>query len=131
MANEFETIDDLIDALRAEDVREVSLVCKVATTTTPGGEQMSFRGRIVIDAALPGGERIECVEKIPPHVTATESPDLEITADTASDLRKAQLSLARQLRSYRAEYQGIVAAARARVTEKLARAGIAVTEPGE
>ena len=131
MGHEFETIDDLIGALRAESVREVTLSAKVATTTTPGGDQISFRGRIVIEAALPSGERAEYVEQIMPYITTTKSPGLDATADKARDLRQAQLTLARQLRSYRGEYQGVVAAARAQVTEKLRLAGIVVVEPGD
>lgn len=131
MGHEFETIDDLIGALRAENVREVMLTAKVATTTTPGGDRISFRGRIVIQATLASGESAEYVEKIAPHTTTTKSPDLDATAEKASDLRQAQLSLARQLRTYREEYQGIVAAARAQVTEKLGQVGIVVVEPGE
>ena len=131
MGHEFETIDDLIGALRAENVREVTIAARVATTTTPGGDRISFRGRIVIEAALPSGEPLEYVEQIRPHVTTTKSPDLDATADKADDLRQAQLSLARQLRTYREEYQDIVGAARAQVTDKLRQAGIVVVEPGD
>jgi hypothetical protein len=131
LGHEFETIEDLIGALRAENVREVTLAAKVATTTTPGGDQISFRGRIVIEAALPSGERAEYVEQIMPYITTTKSPGLDPTADKARDLRQAQLFLARQLRSYRGEYQGVVSAARAEVTEKLRQAGIVVVEPSD
>jgi len=131
LGHEFETIDDLIGALTAEGVREVTLAAKVATTTIPGGDQISFRGRIVVEATLPGGPRAEYVEQVMPYIATTRSPGIAATADQAANLRAAQRALARQLRSYRGEYQGVVAAARAHVTEKLRRADITVVEPDD
>ncbi len=128
MRREFYTIDDLIQALKAQEVASAALTAKVATTTSPGGEQIAFRGRLVIEAELPGGERAEYVEQVMPYIANTKFPEVAATADRAAELRAAQLALARQLRSYRGEYQGVVAGARTHLTEKLEKAGIRVVE---
>lgn len=129
MAGEFAKLDEFIEALRAAGVKEAGLSAKVATTTSPGGDEIAFRGRIVVEGQLPGGEQVEYVEQIMPYVTSTRSPHLTATAEGAGALRAAQLALARQLRSYRGEYQGVVAAVRAQLTQRLAEAGLSVVEP--
>jgi hypothetical protein len=121
----------MIDALRAAGVTRASLLGRIATTTSPGGDQVAFRGRIEVTALLSEGERAEYVEQVMPYITSTMSPELSASADKATDLRSAQLALARQLRSYRGEYQAVVEAARQRLTERLTEAGISVVEQEE
>lgn len=130
MSQEFDSLADMIDALRAVGVETVSLATKVATAVTPGGDQIAFRGRVVVSAELPEG-RAEYVEQVMPYITGTKSPDLPASPERAADLRAAQLALARQLRSYRGEYRGVVASARTRLTTQLADAGLSVVEPDE
>jgi hypothetical protein len=115
----------------------------VATTTSPGGEQVSFRGRIVAEVRYGRGGRAEYVEQVMPYIASTRSPDLPARADDTTDatlrsseaallrstsLRSAQLALTRQLRAYRGEYHAVVDAAKASLAEKLKEAGIAVVE---
>jgi hypothetical protein len=130
LPQEFENLADMIDALRTAGVENVSLATKVATTVTPGGDQIAFRGRIVVSADLPGA-RAEYVEQVMPYIAGTKSPDLPASPERAADLRSAQLALARQLRSYRGEYRGVVASTRARLATQLCEAGLAVVESDE
>jgi hypothetical protein len=67
---------------------------------------------------------VEYVQGIDPHATHPEAPELEASPETASDLQRAQLALAQQLRSYRDEYRGAMDAARAQLTQALHDAGI-------
>ncbi len=126
---EFGSLEELVAALRERQVREVAVTGKVATTTSPGGGQVVFRGRLVVCADL-GRGRQECyTEHVMPYVTETEAPEMALLPDHAADLRAAQRSLARQLRAYRHEYQAVMEAARAALADRLARAGVEVTEP--
>jgi hypothetical protein len=125
---QFATLDELIESLRSRGLREVTLSGRVATTTTPKGEQITFRGRLVATADLGTEERGEYVEEVAPHSTRPEAPDLEISEAAATDLQRAQTALARQLHAYRDEYQGTMEAARARVTQALRDAGMVVVE---
>ncbi len=131
MARQFEEIEDLISALRAQGVREATLTAKVATTTSPGGEQIAFRGCLVVEAKLGEAETAAYVEQVMPYITHAKSPQLGATEESAADLRSAQFALARQLRSYRGEYQAVVHAARAQLTARLKEAGIEVVDPDE
>ena len=131
MHRQFNRVDDLIAFLRARKIAEVSLSARVGTTTSPGGEQMSFRGRIVAEARYGRGSRAQYVEQVMPYIASTRSPDLPAAAVHAADLRGAQLALARQLRTYRGEYHAVVDAARARLASRLEEAGIAVVESEE
>lgn len=131
MHRQFDRVDDLIAFLRARKIGEVTLSARVGTTTSPGGEQMSFRGRIVAEAAYGRGRRAGYVEQVMPYIASTKSPDLPAAADHATDLRSAQLALARQLRIYRGEYLAVVNTAKAGLARKLEEAGIAVVESEE
>jgi hypothetical protein len=127
----FERLADLIETLHDRAVRTVTVMRNVATATSPGGDQIAFRGRLVVSADLGAEERAEYVEHVMPYVASTKSPQIAATPERAVDLRAAQLSLARQLRAYRGEYQGVVEAARARLLAKLRDAGIAAVEPDD
>ncbi len=129
MAKHVETVDELVEALRKQDIRQVVVSGKIATATTPGGEQIAFRGRLVVTAETPSGEGIEYVEHVMPYIAATKSAQIPATADTAQDLRAAQSALARQLRAYRGEYRGVVGAARDDLAARLRDAGVDVREP--
>ncbi len=129
MARRFAELQEMVEALRGAGVREVALTSRVATTVRPGGEQIAFRGSLVVSAALGGGEVAEHVVQVRPHVTHTEVPQVPVTAEHAAELRLAQQSLGRQLRAYREEYQGVMEAARAALLEQLNRAGLSVVEP--
>lgn len=129
MAREFDDIDRLIAALREESAREATLTAKVATTTSPGGEQIAFRGRIVVEARLGEADTAVYVEQVMPYVANTKSTQSGPSGERAADLRSAQLALARQLRSYRGEYQAVVDAARKQIVAKLEDAGVQVVEP--
>jgi len=129
LPRQFKTVEEMVRALRTKGIQQVTLSAKVATTTSPGGEQIAFRGRIVVEAKPPRGGRLEYVEQVMPYIANTKSPDIAMTEERSADLRAAQLTLARQLRSYRGEYQGVVASARAQLIERLQRDGIAVVEP--
>lgn len=131
MAKQFQSMREMIQELQGRDVRQVTVAGKVATTTSPGGERIAFRGRIVVEAELAEGERAEYVEQVMPYVTHTETPDLPPAQERAAQLRRAQQSLARQLRSYRGEYQGVVDGVRSRVTRELEEAGLTIVEPEE
>jgi len=120
------SFDELVRELRAHAPTRVTLVSKVATLTRPKGDRITFRGRLVVGAEAPGGERIEYVEQVPAYVTTPGSPEVTLTEEARSELQQAQMALLRQLRTYRAEYQGVMQAARARLAERLAAAGIAV-----
>ena len=128
---EVQTIEELIDALQEQGVREVVIAGRIATSTSPGGDQIAFRGSLLVSAEAASGETFEYVEQVMPYIANTTSPQISATAETAADLRAAQLALAGQLRAYRGEYQGVVSAARARLADRLSQAGIAVVEPGE
>jgi len=129
VAKRFQSLEEMVDALRAGGVREVALSRKVATTISPGGEQIAFRGWIVISAQLSGAEPAEYVEQVMPYITHAEVPQLPATQDHAAELRQARLSLSRQLRAYRGEYQGVMDAARAALLEQLHQGGLSVVEP--
>lgn len=128
MAREYESLEEMIEALRGAGVATASLSGRVACTTTPGGDQVAFRGRLVVSAELTDGEQAEYTEQVMPYTASTLSPDLPATEEKAGDLRAAQLMLARQLRSYRGEYQAVVDAARQQLMRRLEEAGIAVVE---
>jgi len=130
LSRQFDSLEDMIGALRAAGVGTVFLATKVATAVTPGGDQIAFRGRVVVSAELPDGPA-EYVEQVMPYITGTKSPNLSASPERAADLRAAQLALARQLRSYRGEYRGVVASARTRLTTLLAEAGLTVAEPDD
>ena len=128
-SRQFDNIDELIGFLRAKRIGEATLSVRVATTTSPGGDQIAFRGRVVVEAKYGRSSRAEYVEQVMPYVTTTKSPDLPALEEHAAGLRAAQLALARQLRSYRGEYHAVVDSAKANVARRLAEAGIAVVEP--
>jgi hypothetical protein len=130
LSRQFDSLEDMIGALRAAGVGTVFLATKVATAVTPGGDQIAFRGRVVVSAELPDGPA-EYVEQVMPYITGAKSPNLSASPERAADLRAAQLALARQLRSYRGEYRGVVASARTRLTTLLAEAGLTVAEPDD
>ena len=128
MQRQFDSLTDLIEFLRARKIAEAALSARVATTTSPGGDQIAFRGRIVVEARYGKKSRAEYVEQVMPYITSTRSPDLPASEERASDLRSAQLALARQLRSYRGEYHAVVDAVREHLARELQHAGIAVVE---
>jgi hypothetical protein len=128
---QFASINDLIEFMRARRIGEATLSARVATTTSPGGEQIAFRGRVVVEAKYGRSSRAEYVEQVMPYVASTKSPDLPASEEHAASLRAAQLALARQLRSYRGEYHAVVHSARAGLVRTLQEAGIAVVEPEE
>lgn len=128
MAKQVQTLEELIGALRAQGVSQVTVGGRIATTTTPGGDQIAFRGSLVVSAQMPSGESVEYVEHVMPYIAATKSPQVPATAETAANLRAAQLALARQLRAYRGEYQGVVDATRARLADDLSQGGVHVVE---
>jgi len=130
VAKQVQTVQELIEVLRDQGLREVVVASKIATTTSPGGDQIAFRGRLVVSADTPSGETVEYVEHVMPYIASTKSPQLPATAEAAPDLRGAQLALAGQLRAYRGEYQGVVVSARGRLVNMLKEAGIEVVEPG-
>ncbi len=131
MTRHFDDLDQLIAALPAEMPAEASLTAKVATTTSPGGEQIAFRGRIVVEVQLAKGEVGAYVEQVMPYIATTKSPETPARGEGAADMRSAQLALARQLRSYRGEYQAVVDAARTKLAAKLAKAGVKIIEPDD
>jgi len=118
-----------VEALRGAGVHEVALSSRVATTVSPGGEQIAFRGSLVISAELSGGEVAEHVVQVMPYTTHAEVPQVPVTEEHAAELRLARQSLGRQLRAYRAEYQGVMEGARAALVEQLSREGLTVVEP--
>lgn len=128
---EFDDIDKLIAALRSESAPKATLTAKVATATSPGGGQIAFRGSIVVQAQLGESETATYVEHVMPYITNTKAAQPEPGEGAAADLRSMQLALARQLRSYRGEYQAVVDAARAKVAAKLEEAGVQVVEPDD
>ena len=128
MQRQCDSIGDLIAFMRARKIREATLSARVATTTSPGGEQIAFRGRIVVEARYGSKSRAEYVEQVMPYIANTKSPDLPASEERAADLRGAQRALARQLRSYRGEYHAVVDSAKADVARTLQDAGIAVVE---
>jgi isoaspartyl peptidase/L-asparaginase-like protein (Ntn-hydrolase superfamily) len=131
VATRFQTVEELIARLQAQRVREVRITSKVATSTSPGGEQITFRGRLVLSADLGAGDWAECIQRVQPYVTESGAPEIPIAREKASDLQRCQLALMCQLRAYRGQYQGVMEAARSSLTERLKRAGISVVEPEE
>lgn len=53
-ATRFHSLEELIEGLRARQVERVSLVGRVATSTSPGGKRITFRGQVVVAADLGG-----------------------------------------------------------------------------
>jgi len=128
VATRFGTLDQLVEGLRARGVSEVRLAGKVATSTSPGGKQITFRGRLTVSAELDEAESIEYEEQVRRVVTEVEAPELPINRKRATDLQAAQAALMRQLQAYRSEYQSVMESARADLTQALSRAGISVLE---
>jgi len=128
---QFDTLDSLIEALKACGVGQVELAGKVATTVSPGGQPISFRGRVIVSADLGEGERAEYVEQVRPHVAHNEAAEVPVAEERAAELQQAQLALARQLRAYRGEYEGVMDAARSKVAHRLRAAGLTIAESGE
>jgi isoaspartyl peptidase/L-asparaginase-like protein (Ntn-hydrolase superfamily) len=128
VATKFETLDDLVRSLRSRGIDQVRLIGKVATATSPGGAQITFRGRLKITADLGHGEHAEYEEHVSRYVTETKAPDLPATPKRALDLRSAQTALVQQLQVYRSDYQAVMQAARSDLTDRLERIGIAVIE---
>ena len=131
MGKQFQTLDSLIEALKARGVNQVELAGKVATTISPGGQQISFRGRLIVSADLGQGDRAEHVEQVMPYVTHTDAPDVPVAKERATELQQAQLALARQLRAYRGEYESVMDVARSALAQRLRAAGLAISEPEE
>ena len=131
MDKQFETLESLIEALQARGVNQVELAGKGATTISPGGQQISFRGRVIVSADLGQGDRSEYVEQVMPYATHADSPDVPVAKERAAELHRAQLALARQLRAYRGEYEGVMDAARSGLAQRLQAAGLAIAEPEE
>jgi hypothetical protein len=125
---QFQTLDEMVESLRSRGVREVTLTGRVATTTTPKAEEITFRGRFIATSDLGRGEAGEYTEEVDPHVTRPTAPEMAISEGAATDLQKAQAVLARQLRAYRDEYRETMDAARARLVRAFQDAGIAVVE---
>jgi len=125
------TMEELIAKLRARQIREVRLTGKVATTTPPGGRQILFRGRLVLSADLGEGDEMQYAETVRPYAAETKAPELPVSRRRATDLQRSQSALMRQLQAYRSEYQQVMEAARASLTQKLKQAGITVVEPEE
>lgn len=131
MEKQFQTLDSLIEALKVRGVNQVELAGKVATTISPGGQQISFRGRLIVSADLGQGERAEYVEQVMPHVTHNEAAEVPVAKERAAELHQAQLALARQLRAYRGEYEGVMDVARSGLAQRLRAAGLAIAETEE
>ena len=128
MNKQFDTLDSLIEALKARGIGQVELAGKVATTVSPGGQPISFRGRMIVSADLGSGERAEYVEQVRPHVAHKEAAEVPVEEERAAELKQAQLALARQLRAYRGEYEGVMDAARSRLAQRLRAAGLTIAE---
>jgi hypothetical protein len=128
---QFQTLESLIEALQERRVKQVELAGKVATTISPGGQQISFRGRVIVSADLGKGERAEYVEQVMPYVTHNDAPEVPVAKEQAAELHQAQLALARQLRAYRGEYEGVMDAARLGLAQRLQAADLSIAEPEE
>lgn len=126
-----QSMDELLAGLQAHQVKAVTLMSKVATTTSPGGQELTFRGRVVVCADLGGGARAEYVEQVESHITKTGAPEVPLERERADELQRCRDALTCQLRAYRSEYQGAMEAARRDLTERLTRAGVSVVEPEE
>lgn len=131
MDKQFQTLESLIEALQARGVSQVELAGKVATTVSPGGQPISFRGRVIVSADLGQGERAEYVEQVRPHVTHNEAAEVPVEEERAAELQQAQRALARQLRAYRGEYEGVMDAARSGLAQRLRAAGLSIAESEE
>lgn len=68
------------------------------------------------------------MEQVVPYVTEPSPPDLPVKEAASDELQRCRQVLVSQLRAYRGEYQSVMAAARASLTERLRQAGIAVAE---
>jgi hypothetical protein len=128
VATRFQTLDELVESLRARGVRDVRLTAKVATTTSPGGKQITFRGRLRVSADLGDGEQAEYEEQVLRYVTETKAPELPVSSKVAPALRTAQAALAQQLQAYRGNYRAAMQAARSNLTARLKRVGVNVVE---
>lgn len=128
MAKQFHDLEEMIRELQARDVRQVYLAGKVATTTSPGGKRITFRGRVMVWADLGAGYRAEYTRQVAPRIAEAEPPELAVTREKAPDLQRTQFALMCQLRAYRTEYRQVMDAARSTLTQRLKRAGIAVAE---
>lgn len=129
MATRFQSVEELVARLQAEGVRQVILTGKVATATSPGGKQITFRGRLIVSGDLAAGGRAEYVEQVKRYATEVAPPEVPVSPERATDLQRSQMALMLQLRAYRSEYQAVMKAARSSLTGKLVQAGIAVVEP--
>lgn len=129
MPKQFNRLEEMLEFLRAKGVDCLALSSRVATSTTPGGDQIAFRGSVMVTATYGKRGQSHYVEQVMPYIAQTKSPDLPAAPEHAAGLRAAQLSLARQLRTYRGEYRAMVDQAKAALAEKLTAAGFAIMEP--
>ena len=70
------------------------------------------------------GQVLEYVEQVAPYATTPEAPALPVSPEVEPQLRQAQMALMAQLRAYREQYQGQMAAARDDLLSRLLSAGI-------
>lgn len=128
MVTKFRTLDELVTYLKARGVSEARVTGKVATSTSPGGGQVTFRGRLIVSADLEGDERAAYEERVHRVVSDTGAPALPADTKREGDLHAAQMALSGQLKAYRAGYQAVMQSAREAVTRALEMAGITVVE---
>jgi hypothetical protein len=119
----------MLQFLRAKGIAQLALASRVATTTSPGGDQISFRGWVTAEADYGTRGQARYTEYLMPYIAQTKSPDLPALPGHADTLRAAQLSLARQLRTYRGEYRSLVEQARENLAARITQAGFTLTEP--
>ncbi len=131
MVTKFRTLDEMVTYLKARGVSEARVTGKVATSTSPGGGQVTFRGRLIVSAELEGEEKAAYEERVHRVVSDTGAPTLPTDTKREGDLHAAQTALLGQLKAYRAEYQAVMQSAREAVTRALDMAGITVVEGGD
>ena len=129
MADPVTSFEELVEELQRKGVSRVAMAGKVATVTTPKGEQVIFRGRLVVTAVVGEGRVVEYVEQVAPYATTPEAPSLPVSPAVEPQLRQAQMALMAQLRAYREQYQARMAAARTGLSSRLHAVGIAVMSP--
>jgi hypothetical protein len=130
MSRHFDNLADMLRCLEDEGVQEVAIAGKVATTTSPRGEDITFRGRLIVSADV-GGKRAQYVEQVRPYVTHMEPCEVTDDDDQVANLQRCRLVLTRQLSAYRKEYRGLMESARASLVGKLREAGVGIVEPPE
>jgi hypothetical protein len=131
VARLLETLDDLIGLLKRTGVQRVKLRVEVRTDLAPGTQQVTFRGQVTASAELGDGEVAEHVEQVMPYLSHAAEAHVPRQRGQALGLREFRRAVGRQLQTHRAEYRAVMDEACAKLSARLAAAGLTVIDEGQ